>query len=311
MLPGRRSISSAQGIAHWPLAVQICALAIGVPGHVSFLLSVARVPYMRTITNIFLVSLSIADVTFLVFTVTSYLLYLPAPVRSHIHSLLNLSCTVSFSVAFLTYFASVGTVWLVSAERYSAICHPLRHIVVHNKRRAVKLVLATWAVSCALTALAVLQYISPDKFCVTWPDDEDTDKFIGLPDIIGFCLPLAPWALIVGNLTASLPLIIALLANAFMYVQIIRTLGGRTITKSGLPGKGSKVCHHGHDSFGTRSPVCWSSTERSFSSVSSPTRPLISSTSPVISRACLSCKSTSSRTTCEFSPTVCSSLTRR
>ncbi len=136
--PGSRTLA---------LAVQLCALGIGVPGNLSFLVSVARVPYMRTITNIFLVSLSVADLTFLLFSVTSYLLYLAAPVRSHIHSLLNLSCPVSFSIPFLTYFASVGTIWLVSAERYYAICRPLKHMAVHTKKRAVKLVLATWAVS--------------------------------------------------------------------------------------------------------------------------------------------------------------------
>ncbi|XP_033628084.1 orexin receptor type 2-like [Asterias rubens] len=218
--PGARTLA---------LAVQLTAFAIGVPGNLSFLVSVARVPYMRTITNYFLVSLSIADLTFLLFTVTSYLLYLTAPVRSHIHSLVNLSCPVSFSIPFLTYFASVGTIWLVSAERYSAICRPLKHIAAHTKKRAVKLILATWAVSCGLSALAVLQYVSPDKFCVTWPDSDD-DKFSGLPDIIGFCLPLAPWAIVVGNLTASLPFLVALISNMIMYIQIIRTLSTRPVT---------------------------------------------------------------------------------
>ncbi|XP_038059908.1 orexin receptor type 1-like [Patiria miniata] len=222
--PGSRAIA---------LGVQILALIIGVPGNVSFLVAVARVAYMKTITNIFLVNLAIADIIFLFFTIVSYLLYLPAPVRSHIHSLLNLSCSVSFAIPFLTYFTSVATVCLVSAERYHAICRPLKHLAVNTKRRAVKLVLGTWCVGLAFTCLAVLQYADPVRICVTWPSGgNDTEKFADLPDIIGFCLPLAPWALVVGNLASSVPFMIALVGNAFMYIQIIRTLGNRHITNT-------------------------------------------------------------------------------
>ncbi|XP_022095739.1 growth hormone secretagogue receptor type 1-like [Acanthaster planci] len=221
--PGSRAIA---------LGIQILALVIGVPGNVSFLVSVARVAYMKTITNIFLINLAVADILFLVFTIFSYLMYLPAPVRSHIHSLLNLSCPVSFGIPFLTYFASVATICLLSAERYNAICRPLKHLAVNSKRRAVKLILGTWCVGLAFTSLAVLQYADPVRICVTWPSGNGTEKFADLPDIIGFCLPLAPWALVVGNLASSIPFMIALLGNAVMYVQIIRTLGKRHITET-------------------------------------------------------------------------------
>ncbi|XP_022095738.1 delta-type opioid receptor-like isoform X2 [Acanthaster planci] len=221
--PGSRAIA---------LGIQILVLVIGVPGNVSFLVAVARVAYMKTITNIFLVNLAIADILFVVYTATSYLFYLPAPVRSHIHSMLNIWCPVAVSISFLTYFTSVSTVSLVSVERYNAICRPLKHLAVNSKQRAVKLVFGTWCVGLAFTSLAVLQYADSTRICVTWPSGNGTEKFADLPDIIGFCLPLAPWALVVGNLASSIPFMIALLGNAFMYVQIIRTLANRSVAKT-------------------------------------------------------------------------------
>ncbi|XP_071790338.1 allatostatin-A receptor-like [Asterias amurensis] len=206
------------------LPILYIILVIGTLGNVSFFYVLVRVPYMRNTTNLILANLAVADIAFIVISVTCYSFYFSQPVRSHYGTAQTLGCIGSFIGQYITYYASLALVTLVSAERYFSICSPLKHRSVNTKGRAVKLVICSWLLSLILSGVAMLRYLNLQLHCVKWPKDA---KYANLPVTVGYCFPIAPYGLYIANLTESIPFISAFIANSFMYVGIIRRLSNR------------------------------------------------------------------------------------
>ncbi|XP_038057797.1 thyrotropin-releasing hormone receptor-like [Patiria miniata] len=208
----------------------VAVLAFGLPGNLAFLFVVYKLPHMRTITNFFLANLAVADILFLVVTVFMYVIYLGAsPVRSDYNVASLFSCVGVFLVPHITYFTSICCVTVVSLERFYAICKPIQHRAMNTKTRAKRLMLASWVVPVVLTAIAMPKYGQLDLYCIIWPDGE---KYQNLPQILGFCRPVVPWWLLVGEFTTVSPFLIALPCNIFMYIRIVKSLSSRSVFKT-------------------------------------------------------------------------------
>ncbi|KAG8267130.1 Substance-K receptor [Homalodisca vitripennis] len=95
---------------------------------------------MRTVTNYFLVNLSIADAMVSTLNVTFNFVYM---VNSD-WPFGNLYCKISQFVAVLSICASVFTLMAISIDRYMAIIHPLRPRM--GKRATMCIVIAIWVV---------------------------------------------------------------------------------------------------------------------------------------------------------------------
>ncbi|XP_022110380.1 thyrotropin-releasing hormone receptor-like [Acanthaster planci] len=220
------AITEQLGIIIGMLAV----LAFGLPGNLAFLFVVYKIPHMRTVTNFFLANLAVADILFLVVTVFMYVIYLGAgPVRSDYNVARIFSCVGVFFVPHITYFTSICCVTVVSLERYYAICKPIQHRAMNTKTRAKRLVLTSWMVPAILTAIAMPKYGQLYMSCIIWPEGE---KYEELPQMLGFCRPVIPWWLVVGEFTTLFPFLIALPCNIFMYINIVKILSSRSICKA-------------------------------------------------------------------------------
>ncbi|XP_022095734.1 thyrotropin-releasing hormone receptor-like [Acanthaster planci] len=210
------------------LPVLYTVLVVGVSANLAFFYVIARVPHMRNNTNLFLANLAVADIAFIVISVAMYATYFSEPVRSNYATAQHVGCIGAFVGQYITYYASIGLVTLVTAERYASICRPLRHRSMNTRRRAIKLIISSWILSFILSGVAMLRYLNLDLKCIIWPD---TDRFRGLSVIAGYCLPFAPWGLLLANLTEAIPFIAAFAANICMYVGIIRRLSNRSVLK--------------------------------------------------------------------------------
>ena len=211
------------------IPILFTVLVVGTLGNAAFFYVLARIPHMRTTTNIILANLALADIFFIVISVGCYMIYLSQPVRSHYGTAQYIGCIGSFVGQYISYYASLALVTLVSTERYLSICRPLKHRAVNTRSRAVKLIIGSWVLSFVLSGVVMLRYINLDLHCVIWPDSY---KYADLPTTIGYCLPAAPWGLLLANLTESIPFISAFIANSLMYVGIIRRLSNRTVLSS-------------------------------------------------------------------------------
>ena len=81
---------------------------VGVVGNVVFILMVLRVPNMRTITNAYLVNISVADLLFIGYGCTFYIVtYFISPIRNDMPFKSWDGCIVTWLPTALTYFASL------------------------------------------------------------------------------------------------------------------------------------------------------------------------------------------------------------
>ena len=201
-----------------------CMLIICVVGNFAFLFSVKRVKRLHTIVNFYLVTLAVADVSYVVNGTAGYaMLYITTPVRSDWPN--GYECWIVTSLGRLSYYTSIGIMTIVTLDRYMAICYPFKHRAINSMTRAVKLVIITLIVAIIFSVISViLAYGKLNKFCVLWPETDDYDSF---PTYVNFCSPMTPNGRVYYELLILIPFVAALIANGYMYFRIVNGLNHR------------------------------------------------------------------------------------
>jgi hypothetical protein len=193
----------------WTLtALYVIVFLLGVTGNALVCYVVWRNAHMRTITNLFIVNLSAADLLVLVVCLPPSALvditetwYFGVTMCKLVHYLQGVS--VSVSVLTLTF---------ISVERYYAICHPLRFQSTLTRTRVVIGII--WTISLAL--------LLPEMFVLDvhrrWPAEFTT--------LLASCRP--SWSndrqTIYQFVLFSVLYVLPLAVMAFAYIQIARRL---------------------------------------------------------------------------------------
>ncbi|XP_010220922.1 PREDICTED: cholecystokinin receptor type A [Tinamus guttatus] len=130
---------------HQTIRILLYALIflLSVLGNVLVITVLIRNKRMRTVTNIFLLSLAVSDLMLCLFCMPFTLI--PNLLKDFIFG----SAVCKTATYFMGVSVSVSTFNLVaiSLERYSAICKPLQSRVWQTKSHALKVIAATWCVS--------------------------------------------------------------------------------------------------------------------------------------------------------------------
>ncbi|XP_072021927.1 growth hormone secretagogue receptor type 1-like [Amphiura filiformis] len=208
---------------------------LGILMNLTFLFVLARVPDMRTVTNVYLGSLAVADTMFL----TASAVDLLKTWQSNTGLLLNhpyytnAQC-VSFNLSIkLTFYGSVCMITLVAFERYMAICHPLKHRMVSGKRYTIKVTVVTWLVAVIMGTLGCLKTVRSNSYCFLWPPGLKEMAYVYIGDDRTVCNALSPiwWA--VSHGMQSVFFAANLCLNILLYCSIIRRLGKRNVGGEG------------------------------------------------------------------------------
>ncbi|GFU31100.1 pyrokinin-1 receptor [Nephila pilipes] len=121
----------------------------GVVGNICTCIVISRNRYMHTATNYYLFSLAISDLLLLVMSLPQevYELWVPQP-----YPLGEAMCVIRGFTAETSTYASILTITAFTAERYIAICHPLKSHTWSSLSRAVKIIMVVWTISamCAV-----------------------------------------------------------------------------------------------------------------------------------------------------------------
>uniref|UniRef100_F6YC15 Cholecystokinin receptor type A n=1 Tax=Monodelphis domestica TaxID=13616 RepID=F6YC15_MONDO len=131
----------------WQPAVQILLYSLifllSILGNTLVITVLIRNKRMRTVTNIFLLSLAVSDLMLCLFCMPFNLI--PNLLKDFIFG----SAVCKTTTYFMGISVSVSTFNLVaiSLERYSAICKPLQSRVWQTKSHALKVITATWCLS--------------------------------------------------------------------------------------------------------------------------------------------------------------------
>ena len=197
--------------------------SIGLLGNCAFLLLLARVKAMRTLTNFFLANLAAADIMVL-FVKVGYL------VGSYQKSIIvwsepfysNWGCALHELLCFTSYCASILLINFISFDRYFAICHPVKYRFMKNKKNASLFMLFfVWTTSLVLAVLAVMCLSILSYNCIIWPSGEQYKNF---PEFGQYCGLFHPGFKHVFNTILAVPFILALCTNSFLYIKIVKKL---------------------------------------------------------------------------------------
>ena len=167
-------------------------MVFGLVVNIVFLLVVARVAEMRTLTNYYLANLAIADMLFVASVGYHFgVSYLASPDVKLLLYHSSAGCAINVSIQFMSHFTSIALVFLVTLERYLGICKPFQHRVVATRRRTVILIILAWtfgaAYSCGLISPKWYRFT---QICVVWPED---DEYAHYPTILTTCAPIHPF----------------------------------------------------------------------------------------------------------------------
>ncbi|KAM6897158.1 somatostatin receptor type 2-like [Xenentodon cancila] len=164
--------------------------AVGLCGNTLVIYVILRYAKMKTVTNIYILNLAVADV--LCMMSLPFIAMQLALVHWPFGEAL---CRVILTVDSLNQFTSIFSLMVMSIDRYLAVVHPIRSTKWRKPRFAKLINFTVWIVSL-LVNLPTMIFSSLDKVPVcgiVWPEPQEVyyTAFIFYTFFIGFFLPLA------------------------------------------------------------------------------------------------------------------------
>ena len=195
--------------------------SFGVFSNCAFIFAVYRVRIMRSITNMYLVNLAIADSCLLIAALSQYIGdYIVSPdydLRFSFHT--TFGCSVPNFLIYLCYYASLWTVTLVSLERYLAICHTFWHRLISTKKRALRMIAVVWLIALVFSGFAAPY--TPITLCLKSSASNDSLIVRQIPYCEFSCQSCAG----ILYITDLIQFFFAMTSNITMYTLIIYKLG--------------------------------------------------------------------------------------
>lgn len=145
----RHLLAKFQGKTNYLLIVlYVFVMALAVTANILVIAVVFKYHYMRSVTNYFVVNLSVADL--LVTTICMPVAVSQAVSLKWIHG--EVMCKLSFYLQGVAVAASVFTITAMSIDRYLAIRSPIAFRRVFNRKSTVFVIIALWVVALIIFA---------------------------------------------------------------------------------------------------------------------------------------------------------------
>lgn len=152
---------------------------------------------MKTVTNMYILNLAISDALFLVslpFLVTTML------IKYWIFG--NAMCKIYYVLYSINFFSNAFILMAMSADRYLAVCHPVRSVQYRSPRIAFFVCLGIWTVSFFVMLPIILYstttphtfYLGKETCHIAWPEGQlipPEKAFTWYTFLLGFAIPVA------------------------------------------------------------------------------------------------------------------------
>ncbi len=200
--------------------------ALGLVGNFAFLLVILRLPRMRTVTNVYLANLAIADICFLSLAIgDKFGRYFASPISGDQYPIGQIGCIFIITFKNASEFVSLYLITMVTIEKYYAICKPYQHRAKFGgKRRSMKLAILGWILAVCFACTLIPAYWTLQTICILWPESSS----YSIPTVFGFCRPVADWTVHFANGAQTIPFFIALIGNFSMYIFILQAMKERS-----------------------------------------------------------------------------------
>ncbi|XP_077986136.1 galanin receptor type 2-like [Glandiceps talaboti] len=166
----------------------------GVIGNSLVLYVILKHGAMKTVTNLFLLNLAVADLVFLIHSV-------PMSASEYLSPewlFGDFLCRMRNYLSYVCYYVSVCTLTVMSVDRYYAVVHPMRSRIYRTLQHTVLTIVIIWILCLAGSGynihisdeVKVLNYGKCRKFCLEWWTNKGRRRFITCIILIFYCLPL-------------------------------------------------------------------------------------------------------------------------
>ncbi|XP_016536224.1 somatostatin-like receptor F_48D10.1 isoform X1 [Poecilia formosa] len=170
--------------------IYLTVFLVGLTGNTLAIYVVLRYAKMKTVTNIYILNLAVADELYIIglpfLTTQNVLSYWPFG---------SFLCRVVMTADSMNQFTSIFCLTVMSMDRYLAVVHPIRSTKWRHPRVAKVVSAAVWAVSFIVVLPVVIFSDVQDMFnsCnMNWPEPKDvwSTAFIIYTATVGFFGPL-------------------------------------------------------------------------------------------------------------------------
>lgn len=208
------------------LAVMYLVTCIaGLIGNSLVIIVVLRQTRAKSVTDVYIANLAVADLCFLI-----GLPFLASTMLLGQWIFGSFLCRLFYMMTSINWFTSVFTLAAMSADRYLAVCHPVRAIACRTTFVACIVCTCIWIASLiAMSPIVVYATTVPQYYnraqqtcTIRWPYDQRIDPeqaFLGYSFVLGFAVPI--------------PLISLLYA---LVVVRLRTVGPKRKSRAGGDG---------------------------------------------------------------------------
>ncbi|XP_061191606.1 somatostatin receptor type 2-like [Saccostrea echinata] len=169
---------------------------VGLIGNGLVIYVVLRFAKMKTVTNLYILNLAVSDALFLA---SLPFLIVTTIIKHWIFG--TAMCKIYFVLFSINFFASVFQLTALSADRYLAVCHPVRSSRYRNTTIAFLVCLVMWSVSFIIMLPIILysttyvnSYTNHQTCTIMWPEGQaiPADKaFTWYTFLLGFLIPVS------------------------------------------------------------------------------------------------------------------------
>ncbi|XP_014662340.1 PREDICTED: somatostatin receptor type 2-like [Priapulus caudatus] len=165
---------------------------VGLCGNSLVIYVVLRFSKMKTVANVYLVNLAIADEIFLL-----GIPFVIVTAQMHTWPFGDAMCKVYMTTATVSQFTSSVSLIVMSFDRYMVFCQPLRSLRSRTRKLAVGICSCVWTMAFMMT-LPVILYAGvqgddgqEDVTCVvTWPGHASDTIFLCYTCVVSFAIPV-------------------------------------------------------------------------------------------------------------------------
>ena len=139
--------------------ISLVLVPVTIIGNIMVHISMYKFRNLRTVTNMFIASLAMADCTLGLFTLPLYALFY----FDSNYGRYKYLCLLKYSTVLLSMSGSIYSLVAISVDRYIAILHPLKYPSIMTRKKAKRIIAAIWIYHIILCTIPSIGWNNYDR----------------------------------------------------------------------------------------------------------------------------------------------------
>ncbi len=175
------------------IAIIVAIILLALLGNLLMISAVMKMPYLRTVTNLFTINLAVTDIGVAVIILPTWIVSLSEGSHLDHPPFPEWLCFATAYTTVLLLLVSISTLAGISLDRYLCICHPLRYPIEVTPKRMYCVVVYIWIQSFLLASAPLLGWgeykFRPQTIPICNPEWRHNVSFAIFLVLVGLALP--------------------------------------------------------------------------------------------------------------------------